>query len=216
MLARAKVLSGGPVGMIGGLTVVVLGAIAFALPAPPIEPGTSGGFVIGHEWVIGVAAERRARTEGYAFAVVDLTTADLRPGAYWREHTDEIRKRRLPVWGWVKIDRTEASREHARAVLRSVGLAGLYVYGPGAVEEAESLGRVRAGIPIIPVLVRGATPPAEGPYGLPLDADAFAGKLGDRVIPVLRAASMSSLDVRLARDARGDETYLVAQIPVLD
>ena len=210
MFGTTRKLPGGSAAVIGGLGILILGAIAFALPQPAISAGDRGGYLVAHSQLSGQFAEQLARTE-YGFVVVDLTEANLDKEAFWRMQLAGIGKRRYPVWGWVNVT---GGLDHAREVLSTVSVAGLYVYGDDSVAAAAALRAARPGLPILPVIGADETPPADSAYAITLDKDAFAGEIADRATPVLLAARLSESDIMDARDKRGAERYVIAQ-PVL-
>jgi len=115
MLARSKT-PGGSAGLITALTIVMLGAMAFAIPAAPIRSeGTAmRGYLVGHGRFSARLAEQLARS-GYTYLAVDLTTGESRD---WSEHFEEVSRRRFPVWGWIELDSS-----HERGARRTAEMA---------------------------------------------------------------------------------------------
>lgn len=193
-----------------GLAVVILGAMAFAVPPAPIPAGDNGAYLIGHGRLSAQLADQLSRAD-YAALVIDFTGANLGEDALWRPHFRAVDRRGFPIWGWVDLDGEleHGGMDQARAVARSEKLAGLYVHGHGAVDAAELLDRPN--LKVIPVIGADDTPPS-GDYAVVVDLDGFlAGKSGDAVA-VLDAAGLSLADLERARDAADGRRLVIARI----
>jgi hypothetical protein len=206
---------GGTGPLIALLAIVALGAIAFAIPAAPIESPTGEGrqgCLIGHATLSDLLAEQLA-ANGYHYIAVDLGSARLEDGALWIGHLDRVSKRLFPVWGWV--DTRSAGFRHAQQFIRELNLAGMYVYGPDAAVKAEELRSGRAGFEIVPVIRDGEKAPASGRYAVALDLGEFWDRAEEYDLPVLRADILDPDKVEDAREVAGRD-YLVALTPLRD
>jgi len=134
------------VALIGGLTVVMLGAMAFAVPAGPIpvRPDARGGVLLGHGRLSELQAELVAR-QGHRFLVVDFTGASMGDDAFWRDPFSKITQRGFRLWAYVslaadaEVVEREARLAAARELVRRARIETLIVNGPGAVQAAEDL-----------------------------------------------------------------------------
>jgi hypothetical protein len=188
-----------------GLAVVILAAMAFAVPPAPIPAGDNGAYLIGHGRLSAQLADQLSRSD-YAALVIDFTGANLDEDALWRPHFRAVDRRGFPIWGWVDLADGTAQ---ARAVARSEKLAGLYVYGPDAVDVAESLDRPN--LKVIPVIGADDAAPS-GDYAVVVSLDDFlAGKSGDAVA-VLAAATLNLPDIERARAAADGRRLVIARI----
>jgi hypothetical protein len=206
---------GGTGPLIALLAIVSLGAIAFAIPAAPIEaPSTEGrqGCLIGHSALSDLLAEQLAAT-GYHYIAVDLGSARLEDDSLWTEHLDRVSSRLFPVWGWVDV--RSAGFRDAQRFIRELNLAGMYVYGPDAVAKAEELRSGRAGFEIVPVLRDGDPAPADGRYAVALDLGEFWDRAEEFDLPVLRADVLDANKIEDAREVAG-RNYVVALTPLKD
>jgi hypothetical protein len=202
----------GSAALIAGLTVVLLAAMAAALPPSPIEgkPGAAErGYLVRHGSLSDSLAELKA-AEGFRYLAVDLTGARFTEDALWRRHYDMATRRRFPVWAWVDVS---AGLDQARTALQSLSVAGILVYGKDAAEAAAALRAERPALRIVPVLHGGDAPPAEGEYGLVVEKGGFAASRPEREIPVLVADRLAAREVKdLLAAAKGP--CLVSEIPL--
>jgi len=196
--------------LIVGLTIVFLGAMAFAIPEPAIEKRAQarGGYLVGKGQLSDVLAEQKA-SEGYAYFAVDLTGATVgKPPAHWVNHLNRTAGRRFPIWGWLD---TRGGIDAAAEVLHGIQLAGLYVWGPDSRAFAAALRAKKPGLEILPVLREGESPAAGEACAIALSAEAFPGD--GRARPVLIAGQLDYAAIEAARSrATGD--YLIATVPV--
>jgi hypothetical protein len=193
-----------------GLAVVILAAMAFAVPPAPIPAGDNGAYLIGHGRLSAQLADQLSRSD-YAALVIDFTGANLDEDALWRSHFRAVDRRGFPIWGWVDLDGAleRGGIDQARAVARSEKLAGLYVHGPDAVDVAASLDRPN--LKVIPVIGADDAPP-RGEHAVVVGLDAFlAGEPGDAVA-VLDAAGLSLPEIERARAAADGRRLVIARI----
>jgi len=192
--------------LITGLTLVLLVAIAYAIPRGRIEADVTGvqrGLLVGPSRFSDQLAEIVSR-DGYNFLAIDLTEASHDPNALWVGEFDEV-ARIFEVWGWV-----DARRGLAQAKTLTVPLKGLFLYAatPAQVEEVR---RARPGLRVVPVAPPGAQAPADG--GLALRPGEFAARAGQAGFPVLLAAGMDTAALRALR-AKAEGSYLVVSVTV--
>lgn len=197
------------------LSLVFVGAIAFAIPPAPfeIDPGVERGYLVGHSRFSDPLAEQLVG-DGYTYLAIDLTQARLESGedTFWRRHFRDVASRRLPIWGWVDVSRGSA---HAKDVVRNVNLAGLFVAGRNAVQAAQEIrGQVRDEFRIVPVVRLGAAPP-EGEFAVAMTGEEFVANQDRFDLPVLVADQLDAAAIRAAREAAAGD-YLVAGIAVPD
>lgn len=197
------------------LSLIFVGAIAFAIPPAPfeIDPSVERGYLVGHSRFSDQLAEQLVG-DGYTYLAIDLTRARLERGedTFWRRHFRHVAARRLPIWGWVDVSGGTA---HASDIVRSVNLAGLFVVGGNAVEAAQELrGRVRDDFRIVPVVRFGTTPP-EGEFAVAMTEKEFVADQDRFDLPILLADQLDASAIRAARGA-ADGDYLVARIAVRD
>jgi len=207
-----KALPGGTAALIAGLTVVLLAAMAAALPPSPIavRPDTvERGYLVRHSMMSDRLAELKA-AEGYTFLAVDLTDARFDdPQALWRDHFDLVAQRRFPLWAWVDVTRGAGQ---AHEVLRSLTVSGVLVYGKDAVDVAAALRRERPALNVVPVLPVGSAP-IDGDYAVVAEPDRFADVSASGAMAVLVADQLPMTKVQeLRRAAEG--RYVVAEIPI--
>jgi len=193
------------------LAIVILAAMAFAVPPAPIPAGDNGAYLIGHGRLSAELADQLSRSN-YAALVIDFTGANLGEDALWRPHFRAVDRRGFPIWGWVDVD---GGTEQARAVARSEKLSGLYVHGADAVRVAAEIARKQPNLEVIPVIGAKDEPPS-GEYAVVVGLDDFlAGKPRDAVA-VLDAASLSLQDVDRARAAADGRRLVIARIAVTE
>ncbi len=200
--------------LVFGLTVVMVGAMAFAVPAGPIEAktGARGGVMIGHGRLSELQADLWAR-EGYAFLVVDFTGADMGDGAFWREPLGRIAQRGFPLWAHVALGaratnaRRAASLEAAQTLATREHIQVLILSGEGAAAEARVIGsasRVR----VIAVVPPGVELEERAVIVGPDEVSNLPG-----VLPIVRAGRLSGVERREARslvEQRTDGEYIFA------
>lgn len=206
MLGALKIPRPGSAPVITVLALVLLGAIAFAIPPAPLEGG-SGGLLVTHSQISEALAETSAQA-GYSFLVIDLYAAALDgPAALWVDHLDRVRRRRYPVWGWID-GRTDFER--AARMIRSLPLSGLYVYD--APELADALRTVKRGFPIV-LAVPFERRAGHEEAAVVMDLETFVQNVGLVRHPVLRAHGLDDAHVREAREAAGGDC-VVALLPI--
>lgn len=196
------------------LSLIFVGAIAFAIPPAPFEirMDVERGFLVGHSRFSDQLAEQLV-AGGYTYLAIDLTQARLERGedTFWRRHFRHVASRRLPIWGWVDVSR---GSEHARNVVRSVNLAGLFVAGRDAAQVARDLaGGMRDDFRIVPVVRFGAAQPEEGDFAVALTEKDFVANQGRFDLPILIADELDAAGIRAAREAASGD-YLVAGVAI--
>lgn len=211
MLSAPKLPSSNSGPVIGGVFVVMLAAIAIALPPSPIESSQDnrgfGSLESASLFSDGIA-ELNAQN-GYGHMVLDLTQASVAKDSLWRKNLAIVSARRYPVWGWIEGTRDDAAFIR---MVKDLPLAGLYVHGG----DATLYGNER------PVIEVSDAATADGNVAVLVDFKTYmASGAGDYARPVLRADSLSELQVEQAMDhARklagedGVPTLLVARVPV--
>lgn len=196
--------------VIAGLTILMLGAMAVAIPAAPIEAKTRAhrGLVLGFAQLSEEIAEGLA-ADGYSHVAVDLTGARLgetRP--LWTRQVERITARRFPVWGWVE---TRGGLEGAETVVKELNLAGVYVCGDGAGQFAAALRSRRPGLDIRTVVPPAEAASAPAGSGIVCSSGEFPGEAGR--LAVLFADRLTFAEMEAARErATGD--YLIVRVPV--
>lgn len=205
MLGALKVPRPGSGLVIAVLALVLLGAIAAEIPAAPIQGGV-GGLLVGHSSFSADMAETAA-VSGYGALVLELTGARLRgPDLFWLDHLDQVQQRRFPVWGWID-GRTDLDR--AADIVRSLPLAGLYVYDATAL--ADSLAGLKQGFPVVSVVpfARRAQHPDAA---VAMDYETFLEHAGSVARAVLVADRLDEAKIRRAREVADD--CIVALAPI--
>ncbi len=97
---------GGPAAVIILTTLIMLGAMAFAVPPPRIEVKATGverGYLVSHSRFSATLATNVA-ADGYTYLVIDLTSAGAEEGAHWSGHLDRVNEVQFPVWAWIELD----------------------------------------------------------------------------------------------------------------
>jgi len=196
------------------LALIFVGAIAFAIPPAPfdVDKSVERGFLVGHSRFSDRLAEQIV-SDGYTYLAIDFTQARLDRGedTFWRRHFRDVKSRRLPIWGWVDVSQ---GPEHARAVLRSVNLAGLFVSGRDAVKVARDLrGESREDFRVVPVVGFDAAPSQDGLFAVAMTEKDFVANGDEFDVPILIAHQLDAGAVRAAREA-ADGSYLVAGIAI--
>jgi len=136
--------------VIAGLTVLFLGAMAFAIPPAPIEVSVEErrGYVESFSRFSDRLADLLAG-DGYSFLALDLQGAPAGDAAFWSAQLEQVQKRRFKVWGWLP-----AGMELARArdlVLR-LQLEGILVYGPGSAATSAAAASWKPGLEVLEVV----------------------------------------------------------------
>jgi len=186
--------------LIGALTVVFLGAIAYALPSARLQTELTDaqrGLLVSHAG-FGAGLASQANLDGYSYLAVDLTNA--RSGGIWAEELRAVAKI-FPVWGWVDV-----ARSSDLAQVKGVQLNGLFLYG-ATPEQVTAVADANAGLEIVGVAA------GKGPDGfaVTLTPDRFAAEAAETGLPVLLAGGLDMAGVRAARaGVEGD--YLVSMI----
>lgn len=202
---------GATIPLVTVVAIVMLGAIAFAIPPSRLEISAKTGklgYLAGHAEFSTVMASQLAN-DGYNMLAIDLTQADLAKDALWRAHLNRVAEVQFPVWAFVRSDKIDQKR--LERIAGGANVSGIFLYGAGASEHAK-LVRAMGGMPIV-VVHREGEPLPEGfdtavalPFDRFMDADPasfrvlLAGTLGRRQIEEARA------------QAKGN--YLVARIPL--
>jgi len=202
------------VALIGGLTAVMLGAMAFAVPAGPItvRPDARGGVLLGHGRLSELQAELVAR-QGHRFLVVDFTGAGIDDDAFWRGPFAKITQRGFRLWAYVSlapdaevVDR-EARLAVARELVRRSRIETLVVNGPGAVEAAEDLA-ADTSVRVVPVTPPGVELPERAAVVGPDEVAQLPG-----VLPIVDLSRLSEPDRVQARalvEERTDGDYILS------
>ncbi|MHC4931255.1 MAG: hypothetical protein ACYTGV_03595 [Planctomycetota bacterium] len=196
-------------------TLVFLGAMAFAVPAAPIEasdPGARRGYLVGYSRFSESMAEQIARN-GYSFLAIDLTNARLEGEALWADHFRSVGARRFPTWGWVDLKRGTGDLEKR---IRALNLGGVFLYGPGAEQVAERLRAAHGGLTVLPVVrLRDLGRADAGEVAVAMEYEEFLENASDEKFPVLIADQLGLEQIEDARAAaKGD--YLIARVAILD
>ena len=113
--------TGGPAAVIVMVTLIMLGAMAFAVPPPRIEVKATGvqrGYLVSHSRFSATLAANLA-AHGYTYLVVDLTRAGAEEGAHWPGHLDRVNEVQFPVWGWIELD-SATEQEAARLAREAI------------------------------------------------------------------------------------------------
>jgi len=219
MLAAPKQIRGKSAPLIGGLLILILGAIALALPpAPIVRQGDSAGIGALHAAGLfsdGLAEQHAAN--GYGFLALDITGASNDRDALWRKELETVAARRFPVWAWIDVARAGEAEEK---LLGSLPISGVFLYGADAENHAALLSAVRSRLKtvVVPPLGRGdpQTDAVLVDYEtyLEVSEDEFAR-------PVLIADQLGAAEVgnavAHARKIAGDDGpwLLVARIPLV-
>jgi len=222
MLAVPPQLRSNTAPVVGGLLILILAAIAMALPPAPIatQEGTGGLGTLESPGLFSAGMAEQNATGGYGFLVLDVTQAKLEQHSLWRTELDLVAKRRFEVWGWVNLARASESHEK---LFGSLNLAGIYLFGPDAVIAAASLSGASAsrGRPVIPVVPAGTLRPTDIECGVLVDLDTWLNSDGEIKHPILIADQLSDADVyeaiEHARQLAGEDgtpKLVVARVPV--
>jgi hypothetical protein len=218
---KAKSKSGA---VVGGLVVVMLAAIAIALPPSPIlvAPGVSGvGSLESASLFSGGIAEQNAAHD-FGYLAIDLSRVSTDSDALWRQQFDLLSSRRLPIWAWVDASRcSDASRCGAEflQLLNDLAFAGIYLYGEDAAKHATQLRTMRSGRSVI-VVTQSIGDPKTNAVMLDLE-QYLASASGQYAHPVLVADQLTAAQVETAvkhaKTLAGDDgspTLLVARVPI--
>jgi len=191
------------------LAVVIVAAMAFAVPPAPIEIGDAGAYLIGQGRLSAQLADQLSRSN-YGALVIDFTGVDLGESALWRSHFAAVDQRGYPIWGWVDLN---GGVEQARAVARGEKLARLYVYGPDAVAVAAMLDK--PSLRVVPVLRPNDAKP-DGEYAVVVDLERFLEGVEGAATTVLRAGSLGVDEIDEARAHAAGTSFVVARIAIAD
>jgi hypothetical protein len=206
--------------LVGGLVILALAAIAIALPPSPIETeaGTSGIGTLESPGLFSSGMAEQNAVAGYGYLTLDLSSVALDKNSLWRDEMKVVAKRRFPVWGW--IDTTRAIEAPA-ALVSSLNLSGVYVYGPDAVAVAAECRGVASGRPVIPVVASNAARPSGERYGVLVDLDTWLDSEGEFTDPILMADQLNAAKIVLAieharklADDGADARLLVSRVAV--
>jgi len=230
MLSASKLVKSQSGAVIGGLVVVMLAAIAIALPPSPIhieaDRGGVGSLESASLFSDGIAEQNAAA--GFGFLALDLSRVSTNADALWRQQLELLSSRRLPIWGWVDTSRCNAE---FLQLINDLPFAGIYVFGEDAAVHVEKLQSMRASRPVIAVaqamgLVGGATggladgDPKTNAVMLNLE-QYLASTAGQYAHPVLVADQLSAAQVETALDHAielagkgGTANLLVARVPI--
>jgi hypothetical protein len=200
--------------VVAAMAVLFLGAIAAAVPPPPIEAGTAQrrGYLESFARFNDDLAYYLAR-DGFSFLALDLATADPSADAHWREQKRRVDRRRFPVWGWL-----DASLPHDRAerLVRELRLDGLFVFGEEPAALAAAARAWRSGLEVVEVVPE-TSDRARGAPAVAMGLETFEASFTDPASPFrqtrFRVLLAGSLDRSLIDKARGVATgdYLVAR-----
>jgi len=99
--------------LVGGLVILVLAAIAMALPPAPIttQGGTGGLGTIESTGLFGSGLAELNAAAGYGYLTLDLSAVNLSKNSFWREELDVVAQRRFSVWGWIDTTRAKEQPE---------------------------------------------------------------------------------------------------------
>jgi len=222
MLAVPPQLQSNTAPLVGGLLILVLAAIAMALPPAPIatQEGTAGLGTLESPGLFSAGMAEQNAAGGYGFLALDVTHAKLEQNSLWRTELDLVAKRRFEVWGWVNLARATESPEK---LFGALNFAGIYLFGPDAVMAAASLSGASAakGRPVIPVVAKGALLPTDIECAVLVDLDTWLNSDGEIKHPILIADQLSEADVfeaiEHARELAGKDgkpKLVVARVPV--
>lgn len=200
--------------VVAAMSVLLLGAIAVAVPAPPIEVRVPErrGYLESFARFNDDLAYYLAR-DGFSFLALDLATANPSAEAHWREQKRRLDRRRFPVWGWLDAS---TPRDRAEQLVRELRFDGLFVFGEDPSALADAARAWRPGLEVIEVVPETSNR-ARGAGAVALGLDAFKASFADPASPyrearfrVLLASRLDRLQIDEARAvASGD--YLVAR-----
>jgi hypothetical protein len=216
MLSASKQAKSNSGPVVGGLVVVMLAAIAIALPPSPIQidSGLAGmGSLEAASTFSGGIAEQNAAL-GFGYLALDLSRVSTKSDALWRENLELLSSRRVPLWGWVDASRCDA--EFVQMV-NDLPFTGIYVFGKGATDTAAQLRSTRSNRPVFVVTGAMGDPKANA---IMLDLEQYlASSAGQYAHPVLVADQLSAAQVETAvkhanklAGADGTPTLLVARV----
>ena len=201
----------GSAGAITALTVIILGAVALAIPDGPIEITTerARGRLVSHVDVSDDIAMQFAKS-GYTFLAVDVTGGDLSKGTHLHRHLHRVAKR-FTLWAW--IDARIVAKEAGK--LLAFPFKGVFRYGADAADLAHTLTADEAFDALDVYAVQRADRAQAGAPCVALDAAAFPGS--DVAMPVLLGESLGLDEIEKARSkAEGDYLVARASLPQLD
>ena len=219
MLAAPKQPRGKSAPLIGGLLIIILAAIALALPPAPISrQADSGGVGALHAAGLfsdGLAEQHAAN--GYGFLALDITGASRDRDALWRRQLEVVAARRFPVWAWIDVARAGESEEK---LLGSLPISGVFLFGANAEDRAVSLNAVRPNLRTVVVHPMGHGDPKTD--AIAMDYDTYLDlSRGEYAMPVLVADQLGAAEIgRAIEHAReiaddGEPWLLVARIPLV-
>ena len=230
MLSASQIAKSQSGAVVGGLVVVMLAAIAIALPPSPIliDSSVSGvGSLESASLFSGGIAEQNAAHD-FGYLAIDLSRVSTDSDALWRQQLELLSSRRLPIWAWVDARRCSDSSRGSDAnrggaeflqLLNDLPFAGMYVYGEGAAKHATQLRTMRSGRPVI-VVTQGIGDPKTNAVMLDLE-QYLASASGQYAHPVLVADQLTAAQVETAvnhaKTLAGDDgspTLLVARVPI--
>lgn len=221
MLAAPPQLKISTAPLVGGLVILLLGAIAAALPPSPIatQEGTGGLGTLESPGLFSSGLAEQNAAAGYGYLVLDVSEVRLDQKSLWRSELDLVAQRRFAIWGWID---TKRAKESAAELVSSLNLAGVYVYGEDAGAVAESLRTNARGRPVIAIPTPNAPRPSGVEYGKFVDLDTWLdADEGEFAHPVLMADQLSAADIARAVDyakklagKKGTPKLLVARVPV--
>jgi len=194
------------------LTVLVLGAMANAIPRARLVPTVTGverGCLVSEGRFSTMLAEIQSRS-GYNYMAIDLTHAPLHGDAIWREPFDDV-SRIYPVWGWVDV---RAGVDQACTVAASLPLKGLFLYNAQPA-DVDAVHAAKRGLRVIPVVRDGETWGGTGAFAVAFAPKRFATEAAKTALPVLLAADLDEAGIATARAAATGD-YLVCTIALTD
>lgn len=235
MLSASKQTKSQSGAVIGGLVVVMLAAIAIALPPSPIDIDSSRGGVGALEsaslFSDGIAEQNAAA--GFGYLALDLSrVSTANPEALWRQQLVLLSSRRIPIWAWVDASRCDAE---FLQMVNDLPFAGIYVFGEDA---ATHVGQLRTMRPSRPAIAVAQVTGLGGDEVGGLDGDAVVGDpktdavmlsfeqylastAGQYAYPVLVADQLSAAQVETALNHAtelagkdGTASLLVARVPI--
>jgi hypothetical protein len=197
---------------ITALTVIILGAVAFAIPDGPIEIATeqARGRLVSHVDVSDDMAVQFSKS-GYSFLAVDVSGADLAKGTHLHRHLHRVAKR-YTLWAW--IDAGVGAKEAGR-LLTTFPFEGVFLYGADAPDLARTLSADEAFDALVIHAVQRADRAPAGAPCVAFQGSAFPGS--GVAMPVLLGETLGLGEIEKAR-AKAEGDYLVtrASLPQLD
>jgi len=201
----------GPAALIAAITLIMLGAMAFAVPPSRIEVSVIGverGYLVSHTRLSATLAQNVA-ADGYTYLAIDLTTAG--DAALWSRQLDRVNEVQFPVWAWIDLGGGDTEKK-LRELLPGLNLSGVFLAGPGAVARARQFAAANPSLTVLPVVSAGAERP-EGPCAVAFSPEAFREGAKGAEHPVLLGAGLELGELEAVRQGV-EGNYLVATVAV--